>query len=268
MKSFIVTPPRPAVQGFDSHVVEMMLEALRIETAAQEDTPSAVLADPLRASLPQHAARAHTPARLPPIVLHSLRQAAAKLFNVRPSGGKFQWHQFLEAADCKQHHSFAASTKKSSAVLVTHVTARFFPKIHPCQSQRPSVRQDLELKDYARLDGWVLLPLSTEGMDVQPEGSEEEADAADAELEKAGEEAVKNRTLQVRPPSTLVLRLWHRSSQPCSFSSASKLVLVKLIRHPSTTGARLWVSWHSEAGIHRYNIDCLPASCTPAPSSS
>lgn len=69
-------------QGFDPHVVEIMLEALRVETAAQEDTPAAVLADPLRASLPEHATRLHTPARLPQIVLHSLRQAAAKLFLV------------------------------------------------------------------------------------------------------------------------------------------------------------------------------------------
>ena len=43
----------------------------------------AMVADPLREALPQHAARLHTPARLPPILNISVRQAAAKLFTVR-----------------------------------------------------------------------------------------------------------------------------------------------------------------------------------------
>ena len=42
-----------------------------------------MVADPLREALPQHAARLHTPARLPPILNISVRQAAAKLFTVR-----------------------------------------------------------------------------------------------------------------------------------------------------------------------------------------
>jgi hypothetical protein len=41
-----------------------------------------MVADPLREALPQHAARLHTPARLPPILNISVRQAAAKLFTV------------------------------------------------------------------------------------------------------------------------------------------------------------------------------------------
>lgn len=45
--------------------------------------------------------------------------------------------------------------------------------------------QDLGLRDYARIDGWVLLPLSTDGMDVRPQGSEEEAEAAEASLLQA-----------------------------------------------------------------------------------
>lgn len=42
----------------------------------------AVLSDPLRETLPEHAARLHTPARLPPLLNTSVRQAAAKLFKV------------------------------------------------------------------------------------------------------------------------------------------------------------------------------------------
>lgn len=45
----------------------------------------AVLADPLRESLPEHSARLHTPARLPPLLNVSMRQAAAKLFTVSNS---------------------------------------------------------------------------------------------------------------------------------------------------------------------------------------
>lgn len=45
-----------------------------------------MVADPLREALPQHAARLHTPARLPPILNISVRQAAAKLFTVRAPG--------------------------------------------------------------------------------------------------------------------------------------------------------------------------------------
>ncbi len=65
----------------------MRLETLRQETAAQEDHAQGMLSDPLRGALREHALRQHTPARLPWLAGHSLRQAAAKLFQVRAFPG-------------------------------------------------------------------------------------------------------------------------------------------------------------------------------------
>ncbi len=70
-------------QGITPEIVEIMVEALRTEVAGQEDTEVAMWSDPLRWSLPQHQLRTHTPPRLPALVTHSLRQAAARLFTVR-----------------------------------------------------------------------------------------------------------------------------------------------------------------------------------------
>ena len=59
-----------------------MLEALRTEVAGQEDNEVDMWSDPLRWALPAQQLRTHTPPRLPAIVTHSLRQAAARLFTV------------------------------------------------------------------------------------------------------------------------------------------------------------------------------------------
>ena len=66
----------------------------------------------------------------------------------------------------------------------------------------PGPAQDLGLRDFARMDGWVLLPLSTAGMeDILPsredvaameagrEVDEDETVAAQAALEREGDQA-------------------------------------------------------------------------------
>lgn len=62
--------------------MELMLEALSTEVAGQEDNEVDMWSDPLRWALPAQQLRTHTPPRLPAIVTHSLRQAAARLFTV------------------------------------------------------------------------------------------------------------------------------------------------------------------------------------------
>lgn len=54
------------------------------------------------------------------------------------------------------------------------------------------------MRDYARLDGWVLMPLSTSGMDVRPETSEEEAEAAEDRLIQTAQE-LQDRLEEVHP---------------------------------------------------------------------
>ena len=143
-----------------------MLGALRERTKEELDDEEGAVEDPLRRAPPSAALRRYTPPRFASEVTQGIRHGAAKLFKVAARHGPLTATTLACVCTGDLQCCLALRSPVTTVVSV----------------------QELGLRDYARIDGWVLFPFDTPGMGSEDAGDEGVSDE-DRPVETIAEDA-------------------------------------------------------------------------------